>query len=84
MRLYKTTYVAAGENRIRWSGTQADARNDRKDLKEQDCDNIETEEVDVPTSKAELLEFLNENCAIVPGERQAGTKGQRPGQSKKK
>lgn len=86
MRLYKTTYVAPGEGvtRINWSGTQADAREDRKELKSSGYDDIETEEVDVPTSKAELLEFLNENCAIVPGERQAGTKGQRPGQSKKK
>ena len=64
MRLYKLTQTDAGPEpvRIRWVGTQADAAAMRKEWNTKlhvKRDDILTEEVDVPTDKKGLLEFLN-------------------------
>jgi len=64
MRLYKTTFTddAAdpGRNeRASWAGTLAGAAADRKRLKAEGMRSIATDEVDVPTSKTELLAHLN-------------------------
>ena len=52
-----------------WQGTQADARAKRiqlesvfKDIKPAKRPKVIVEEVDVPTSKGELLNWLNENA----------------------
>ena len=52
-----------------WHGTQADARKARiafevpfKDIKPAKRPRVEVEEVDVPTNKAGLLVWLNENA----------------------
>lgn len=68
MRLYRTKGLNADEGIIYlWDGTQADAAARRKRLKADGVTGVETKEVDVPTSKAELLTWLNENCGQ-PGE----------------
>lgn len=69
MRLYKTTGYAEEDrgdssNWIsKWDGTQADATTTRKSMKADGLVKIETKEVDVPTSKPELLAWLNVHCA---------------------
>lgn len=72
MRLYKTTAIGkATENddgtssqevQVRWSGSQADAASTRKEFVGMGFKRAEvnTVEVDVPTNKAGLLEFLND------------------------
>lgn len=63
MRLYKTTFIddaKEGATCATWSGTQADAGKDRKAMKSEGMRNVETEEVEVPTDKKGLLEFLNQ------------------------
>lgn len=62
MRLYKTTANADESTLVRWSGTQADAASERRifnSTKKIPRDSITTEEVEVPTNKQGLLEFLN-------------------------
>jgi len=63
MRLYKLTQSDAGPEpvRVKWVGTQADAAHTRKDWVKLGAkrDNIETEEIEVPTDKKGLLDFLN-------------------------
>lgn len=64
MKLYKTKSFDEpnGIRHITWSGTQADAAAKRKELKALgDRTEIETKEEDVPTSKPELLAWLNAN-----------------------
>lgn len=65
MQFYKTTGWAEieGENipTVLWSGTQADARADKKKLEGDGLKRVETEPVDVPTDKPSLLQFLNDN-----------------------
>ncbi len=62
MRLYKTSGEKADhEVKTSWAGTQADAAKARKEAKAVGLLFIETEEVDVPTDKAGLLKWLNEN-----------------------
>lgn len=62
MKLYKTTTAAKHEVAPAWSGSQADAAKDRKhfnsDMKIPRTE-IVTEEVEVPTNKQGLLDFLN-------------------------
>lgn len=61
MRLYKTS--GTGAHRIvacSWSATQDDARRARRTL-QATCDDVRTVPVDVPTDKAGLLAWLNEN-----------------------
>lgn len=61
MRLQKVTCIIEGKLHTRWAGSQADAASCRKEIlglggKRADT---KTEEVDVPTTKVELLAFLN-------------------------
>lgn len=66
MKLYKITANQVGAPVAQFVGSQAEASKLRKELvsdlgfKRAD---ISTEEVDVPTSKKELIEWLNRNCA---------------------
>ena len=69
MRLYKVQVTAGDENnpaRAKWAGTQGDASSARRTL----CAahglgprsaEVTVEQVEVPTDKAGLLSFLNEN-----------------------
>ncbi len=62
MRCYQVT----GPGAKRYAATNADARATRDELVEQlGCKkkDIEIEQVEVPTAKAELLEFINGLCA---------------------
>lgn len=68
MRLYCTTCVdpqpqtgTIYTKHKNWDGTQADARARRQMRKTDGMEKIETKEVDVPTDKAGLLEWLNAN-----------------------
>jgi hypothetical protein len=63
MKLYKTITKADDSNEIQWDGTQSDAAGTRKALiaKGFKRAEVETTEVDVPTSKPELLAWLNDN-----------------------
>lgn len=60
MKLYRTT--DANDN-VRWSGSQAEATADRQALRDaagtKSRDFATTDAVDVPTSKSELLAWLN-------------------------
>lgn len=59
MKLYKTT--ATNDPKAHWAGSQAEAAGQRKALNQagHKRDSITTDEVDVPTDKKGLLEFLN-------------------------
>lgn len=65
MRLYKTVGLSEQDTGdasswiTKWDGTQADAAARRKEFKANELGKIKTEEVDVPTSKQELLAWLN-------------------------
>ena len=62
MRCYQVT----GPGAKRYAATNADARTKRDELVEQlGCKkkDVEIEQVEVPTAKAELLEFINGLCA---------------------
>lgn len=63
MKLYKTTYIDESQpcGHITWDGTQADAGATRKRLKGEGRSEVETKDEDVPTSKPELLAWLNAN-----------------------
>lgn len=61
MRLYLTSAEDdSGMIIKRWSGTQADAGKQRKEMRAQGLSFVETDEVDFPTTKAELIHYLNE------------------------
>ena len=58
-------YLVKGPGAKRYAATNADARTTREELVEQlDCKkkDIEIEQTDVPTAKAELLDFINGLC----------------------
>lgn len=58
-------YLVTGPGAKRYAATNADARSTRDELVEQlGCKkkDVEIEQVDVPTAKAELLGFINELC----------------------
>lgn len=58
-------YLVTGPGAKRYAATNADARSTRDELVEQlGCKkkDVEIEQVEVPTAKAELLEFINELC----------------------
>lgn len=58
-------YLVTGPRAKRYAATNADARATRDALVEQlECKkkDVEIEQVDVPTAKAELLEFINGLC----------------------
>ena len=66
MQLYKTTATykdddGATISSVMWSGTQADARGDKKSYKDLGSKDAVTTPVDVPTNKAGLLDWLNNN-----------------------
>lgn len=59
-------YLVVGPGAKRYGSTQADARTKREELVELiGCKkkDVEIEEVEVPVSKADLLEFINGLCA---------------------
>lgn len=60
MRLYR---VSAKDNPTKWFGTQSECASERKALNSKGVPRAEivTEEVEVPTNKKELLEWLNNN-----------------------
>lgn len=68
MRLYKVTgHVGIpAVKKTKWVGSQADAASFRKELTDAGAKraDIETAEVDVPTTKAELLAWLNERESV--------------------
>jgi hypothetical protein len=67
MKLYRTkAWSGDTANECVWDGTQASATKTRKELKQRGFNDVETEDIDVPTSKPELLEWLNEQSR--PGE----------------
>ena len=61
MKFYKTNYTENGEQKNVWCSTQVDANRIRVDLKRAGNKTAEVVTVDVPTSKEELLKWLNEN-----------------------
>jgi hypothetical protein len=74
MKLYRTDFIddaytpppvsvnSEGTYRLSaWTGTQADATACRKTLLLEGMRDIKTYEVDVPTSKSPLIEWLNDN-----------------------
>lgn len=64
MNLYKSTGRRDnGTTQIIWTGTQADANAAKKQLKEDGLADVAMTPTEVPTSKADLLAWLNENCA---------------------
>ena len=64
MRLYKTDYrddeITEPTDKKAWDGTLADASKRRVTLKKEGYRDIASKEIDVPTDKAGLLAFLNE------------------------
>jgi sensor domain CHASE-containing protein len=69
MKLYKTLAVVNGTTHIRWTGTQSDSKKARMELADQHelkKSDVEIEEVEIPTNKPGLLEFLNANLNTVP------------------
>lgn len=70
MKLYKTTIqTGADSDQVKWSGSKDQAGKDRVEFKKLGITYgnkkvlPETEEVDVPTDKAGLIEFLNSGAA---------------------
>jgi hypothetical protein len=68
MRLYKAStnapLEATGRRAVRWAGTQAEARAAKKELCERHglkANGADYAETEVPTSKQELLGWLNQN-----------------------
>lgn len=58
-------YLVTGPGAKRYAATNADARAKRDELVEQlGCKkkDVEIEQAEVPTTKAELLDFINELC----------------------
>lgn len=65
MKLYKTIADNGSDRLTLWAGTQADAASARKTFVQSGYKRaeVETVEVDVPTNKAGLLDFLNLGAA---------------------
>jgi hypothetical protein len=64
MKLYRIAAYDAGPEavRVQWVGTQADMKRVQKELIENQgfaAKDVEADAVEVPTSKPELIEFLN-------------------------
>lgn len=70
MRLYRTDYIddEIEQRKRSWTGSLAAASKDRVALKKEGMREINTVEIDVPTSKTELLDFLNTNAARGPAQ----------------
>ena len=56
MKLYCTNGV--------WTGSQAEAATERKRLRSEGQENVETSTVEVPTKKEELIGFLNKQKVV--------------------
>ena len=67
MRAYEVTAKNGSQTHgVRFGSTQADARAKRDELVEQfnvKKSSVTIDEVEIPTSKAELLEFINDMAA---------------------
>lgn len=63
MKLYKTTITRNGVDTYSWQGSQADAASRRRVAVESGVKrkDIETVEVEIPTTKPGLLDWLNGN-----------------------
>lgn len=61
MQLYKTSGVDPEDDKlkVKWSGTQADARKDKNAMVAQHFSHVESEPVNVPVDKPRLLDWLN-------------------------
>lgn len=61
MKLYRTHVTTPGLTAETWGGSQAEAASQRKAFNQlgHKRDSVVTDEVDVPTDKKGLLEFLN-------------------------
>ena len=64
MKLYQTI-GENGEVTARWAGSQADATKHRVALKKEGHKSVETQDIEVPTNKTGLLEWLNSNKVVV-------------------
>lgn len=62
MKLY--IIIDESESILGWAGTQADARKAKKERPGAK----EWREIEVPTSKTDLLKFLNDNFVSTPSE----------------
>lgn len=65
MKLYQTTSNAGAETVVMWSASAAGASRDRTASKKATNTEVGTKEVNVPTSKTGLLEWLNDNRVVV-------------------
>lgn len=67
MRLYRITAKNDARNQTHWVGSQAEASAHRKQLTAEGFKRAEitTEELDVPTDKKGLLDFLNNGCEVL-------------------
>ena len=63
MQLYRTYFKAAASDieLSSWQGSQAEASKERSKRKADGFFVIGTESIDIPTMKAPLLEWLNDN-----------------------
>lgn len=64
MKLYQTS----GENgdvHARWAGAQADASKHRVAMKKEGFTNVRTSDFEIPTSKIDLLAWLNKHRVVV-------------------
>lgn len=63
MLLYKTSGTDPVDDivKVKWSGTQADARRDRNDMAASHFSNVWTDAINIPTDKPGLLDWLNAN-----------------------
>ncbi len=83
MKLYLITYIEEtfkeGDlHKELWVGTQAERDKLKKSLRADEMVNIQTQDVDVPTDKAGLLDFLNWGCRPV-APKESGDVDQVPG-----
>ena len=64
MKLYRVIGNSDKQKKVIWAGSQSDAAKARKELIAQGFKRAEliTEDVDIPTDKVGLLNWLNENC----------------------
>lgn len=66
MNLYQTVAIDdADDEHVAWAGSQVGATKDRVAFKKRGLKNPDTLEVEVPTSKAGLLKFLNDSKVVV-------------------
>lgn len=66
MKLYLTSgQTKTYEEKVQWSGTKRDAARERKAMKDDGLEFVGTYEVDIPTHKSKLIQFLNTNAVYV-------------------